>query len=184
LKPWHPANFRNRTKVWEAEQAHYAEEKRNQQAREEFEAEQEYEKTLSMLSAEEQEKHLARQSVAFLYTKPPGLDAAIEKEATAMAAAAPAGADERRQQQQQPEPGQKQRSGRNAGNYLAKVVSGFKAATDQHLQLKRSNMAGRSPPRGGGAAGDPNQQFVVGEVDSEEGEADSAKRCRTDCGCC
>ena len=45
----------------------------------EFEAEQEYIKTLSYLSAEEQRKYKERQSVSFMYQKPPGMDAAIGK---------------------------------------------------------------------------------------------------------
>ena len=45
----------------------------------EFEAEQEYIKTLSYLSAEEQRKYKDRQSVSFMYQKPPGMDAAIGK---------------------------------------------------------------------------------------------------------
>ena len=42
----------------------------------EFQAEQDYMKTLSYLSPEEQRKYKERQSVSWLYQKPPGLDAA------------------------------------------------------------------------------------------------------------
>lgn len=41
----------------------------------EFAAEQEFLKTLSYLSPEEQQKFKDRQSVQFLYMKPPGADA-------------------------------------------------------------------------------------------------------------
>ncbi|RMZ56561.1 hypothetical protein APUTEX25_001408 [Auxenochlorella protothecoides] len=92
-KPWHPMNFRNQARVWEAEQAKYEEEKKKAEAKAEFEAEQEYLQTLSMLSAEEQEKYRQRQtflpsrslfimymqSVSFLYMKPPGYDASLER---------------------------------------------------------------------------------------------------------
>lgn len=45
----------------------------------EYEAEQEYIKTLSYLSAEEQRKYKERQSVSFMYQKPPGMDCAVAK---------------------------------------------------------------------------------------------------------
>lgn len=45
----------------------------------EYEAEQEYIKTLSYLSAEEQRKYKERQSVSFMYQKPPGMDCAVTK---------------------------------------------------------------------------------------------------------
>ncbi len=45
----------------------------------EYEAEQEYIKTLSYLSAEEQRKYKGRQSVSFMYQKPPGMDNPIGK---------------------------------------------------------------------------------------------------------
>ncbi len=45
----------------------------------EFEAEQEYIKTLSMLSEDEQRKYKERQSISFLYMKPPGYDAALQR---------------------------------------------------------------------------------------------------------
>ena len=75
-KPWHPKNKRNLTRVWEAEQAHHAAGKRKEKEKQEFLAEQEYLKTISMLSPEEQEKYRQRQSVSWLYQKPPGLPAA------------------------------------------------------------------------------------------------------------
>ena len=50
----------------------------------EFEAEQDYMKTLSYLSPEEQKKHAARQAIAFMYQKPPGIDV-VERKAAAQA---------------------------------------------------------------------------------------------------
>ena len=47
----------------------------------EFDAEQEYLKTLSYLSPEEQQKYTERQGVSFMYQKPPGYDAAMSKTA-------------------------------------------------------------------------------------------------------
>lgn len=49
----------------------------------EFNQEQEYLKTLSYLSAEEQQRYKERQSVSFMYMKPPGLDAALAREGQA-----------------------------------------------------------------------------------------------------
>ncbi len=48
-------------------------------AQAEFDAEQEYLKTLSYLSPEEQQKYTERQGVSFMYQKPPGYDAAMSK---------------------------------------------------------------------------------------------------------
>ena len=45
-------------------------------SQQEFQAEQDYMKTLSYLSPEEQQKYKERQSVSWLYQKPPGMDAA------------------------------------------------------------------------------------------------------------
>ena len=47
----------------------------------EFDAEQEYIKTLSYLSAEEQQRQRERAGVSFMYQKPPGYDAAMAKTA-------------------------------------------------------------------------------------------------------
>lgn len=47
----------------------------------EFDAEQEYIKTLSYLSAEEQQRQRARAGVSFMYQKPPGYDAAMARTA-------------------------------------------------------------------------------------------------------
>ena len=47
----------------------------------EFDAEQEYLKTLSYLSPEDQQKYTERQGVSFMYQKPPGYDAAMSKAA-------------------------------------------------------------------------------------------------------
>ena len=45
----------------------------------EFDAEQEYLRTLSYLSPEDQQKYRDRQGVSFMYQKPPGYDAAMSK---------------------------------------------------------------------------------------------------------
>ncbi|KAG2492382.1 hypothetical protein HYH03_009330 [Edaphochlamys debaryana] len=82
-KPWHPMSFRNRMKVWEHQQAKADEDKTKDKAKAEFDAEQEYLKTLSYLSPEEQQRYREVQSVSFMYQKPPGLDAALARDAEA-----------------------------------------------------------------------------------------------------
>ncbi len=39
-KPWHPSNFRNRVKTWEAQQKTLADQKEKEKAQAEFDAEQ------------------------------------------------------------------------------------------------------------------------------------------------
>ncbi|GLC47322.1 hypothetical protein PLESTB_001219500 [Pleodorina starrii] len=82
-KPWHPMSFKNRMRAWEAEQAKSDADRSKEKAQAEFDAEQEYLKTLSYLSAEEQQRYREVQSVSFMYTKPPGLDAALARDAEA-----------------------------------------------------------------------------------------------------
>ncbi|GLI61520.1 hypothetical protein VaNZ11_003900 [Volvox africanus] len=82
-KPWHPMNFKNRMRVWEAEHDKSEANKAKEKAQAEFDAEQEYLKTLSYLSAEEQQRYREVQSISFMYTKPPGLDAALVRDAEA-----------------------------------------------------------------------------------------------------
>lgn len=180
-KPWHPMNFRNQAKVWEAEQQHYENERRNDLGRKEFEAEQHYLKTLSMLDPEEKEKYQQRQSVAWLYMKPPGFSEAAQLAEKKQQEECIDGADknDQEQQQQQPlaagnEPPQAAKRQRHdqgrGGNYLSKVVGGYRAVVQRtNLQLK-GPLGGRSPPRGGEALDAPNQQYVVADCDSDQGE--------------
>ncbi|GAX81956.1 hypothetical protein CEUSTIGMA_g9384.t1 [Chlamydomonas eustigma] len=79
-KPWHPMNFRNRMKTWENEQKHMTDQKTKEKAQAEFDAEQEYLQTLSLLSPEQQQRWKDRQSISFMYQKPPGLDAALARD--------------------------------------------------------------------------------------------------------
>ncbi|MEW5297305.1 MAG: hypothetical protein WDW36_000522 [Sanguina aurantia] len=96
-KPWHPLNFRNQMKRFDAEQKAFDDEKALEIAKAEFEAEQDMMKTMSYMSPAEQQRFKDRQAVQWLYMKPPGLDAALAKEqaqaaAKVTAAAATAGA--------------------------------------------------------------------------------------------
>ncbi|GFH10200.1 Cir_N domain-containing protein, partial [Haematococcus lacustris] len=73
-------------KKWEAEQQALKEAKAKEQGMAEFEAEQEAMKTMSYLSEAQQQQYKDRASIAFMYAKPPGLDAALAKEQAAAAA--------------------------------------------------------------------------------------------------
>ncbi|MEW5314656.1 MAG: hypothetical protein WDW38_006132 [Sanguina aurantia] len=92
-KPWHPLNFRNQMKRFDAEQKAFDDEKALEIAKAEFEAEQDMMKTMSYMSPAEQQRFKDRQAVQWLYMKPPGLDAALAKEQAQAAAkvGAPAG---------------------------------------------------------------------------------------------
>lgn len=182
-KPWHPMNFRNQARVWEAEQQHLADERRKQIAKEEFEAEQEYLKTVSMLSAEEQDKYKQRQSVSWLYMKPPGYDAALgrtvppePREGDGDLPTSILNPKDATPQELPPQGrGQKShgnnRRSQNGGNHVARVVDGVKAMMKQQFELKQCRAApGLSPPRGGIDPSAENQRFVVAEIDSEEEE--------------
>ena len=77
-------NFKNRMRTWENEQRTIKELKDKERAQQEFDAEQEYRKTLSFLSEEQMQQHIAKQSVSFMYQKPPGYDAAMARDKEAM----------------------------------------------------------------------------------------------------
>eukprot|EP00887_Chlorella_sp_A99_P003840 scaffold11.g3840.t1 len=133
---------------------------------------------------EEQRRYRERQSVSFLYMKPPGYDAVLERAERDNAAAAAAGASGAPAAQAAaaaaPGPGgqqQRRPAAAAAGGHLQNVIQGFAAAAvaaqqreAQVLQLKHLPSAGRSPPRGGALPDAENQQFVVAEMDSEEEE--------------
>lgn len=178
-KPWHPLNFRNQARVFEAEAEHAANEKRKADTKAEFDAEQDYLQTLSMLSAEEQDKYRARQSVSWLYMRPPGYDAALDRAEQAQRDAggdpsaaqvpppAPAAPAAPQQPAQQPRLGQAAAAG---GGFVTKMIGAFKAGQDQdRLEIKHAP-GGRSPPRGATSLDAPNQQFVIAELASDEEE--------------
>ena len=194
-KPWHPMNFRNRVKVWEAEQEHTKDQQLKERGRQEFEAEQEYLKTLSMLSAEEQEKYRLRQAVSWMYQKPPtlnqppppqqqqqqqGKDSQGGTAAAAAAAAAAGGPSSSTGRQNYKSSIHQSGGGGGGGKYLAKVVSGVKAVAQQrnenNYELKNSGDGALGvviQPWGGASLDAENQRFVVGNqngMDSDEGE--------------
>lgn len=189
LKPWHPMSFRNREKVYKAEQQQYESDVRKQRGQKEWAAEQEYLKTISMLSAEEQEKYKQRQSVSWLYQKPPGFDTAKAHPPQTNDDNKNKNDDDNKNkndggnQQEQPSTSAPASNGnknkdrrRQGGNYLSKVVSGVQAVVVQqrhNFELKQQHRgAGMnlSPPRGDCDPTAENQTFVIGEYDSDEEE--------------
>eukprot|EP00884_Botryococcus_braunii_P023476 jgi/Botrbrau1/9812/Bobra.0322s0017.2 len=175
-KPWHPLNFRNQARVYEAEQESIRQAKANQQAKAEFDAEQDYMKTLSYLSQEEQERYKARQSVSFLYTKPPGFSEigdkikegkGEEKEGAVVGSNEGGKAAEGG--------GRGRERGRPDGSQRSHVVNMLGAIAALHSNEKWevkhvSAMGRRSPPRGGLDPLADNQQLIVGESDEEAGQ--------------
>ncbi|KAK9865204.1 hypothetical protein WJX84_003607 [Apatococcus fuscideae] len=191
-KPWHPSNFRNQARVFEAEQQAAQAAKSNAIAKAEFEAEQEKLKQLSYLSAAEQKKFADRQSIAFMYMKPPGYDAAQKKteQATAKPVEQITGeAGERLQGQEGAREG-KGGPGRagGGGKHVANMLEAMSALHQQdRFEIKHVSGLGRkSPPRGGGEGSAANQQILVGSSDDDAGGADGggespqAKRRRLD----
>lgn len=186
-KAWHPMSFKNRQKVWEAEQRAAAESTAKERRAQEYEAEREYLRTIAALGPEEQERYRQRQAVSWLYQKPPGFDAARAAAAEGKDANGAGGDDGQEpshgDQQQQDgkkaeEQGQAGGSGggatnrRSGGNYVAKVVGGVQAVvkSQQRFDLKQT-AGGMSPPRGGIDPGAENQRLVVSTMDPEEEEA-------------
>lgn len=181
-KPWHPLNFRNQMRLYEAQQAHTKETKEKEQALQEFNAEQDYLKTLSYLSPEEQQRYKERQSVSFMYMKPPGLEAALEKEKATVKeskvnTAPPAGpsqsvkvAGEADKQVEEARAQHRQDLDRIREDPYAVMLSARLAQVqDQRFEFKRSAWAG-SPPRGGLSASDLNQQLLVEDEEGGKGE--------------
>ena len=74
-------------RLYEKEQEHIQREKARIRGEEEFRAEQEKMATLAMLPTEQAERLRAAQSISFMYPKPPGYDAMVEREVRVLHAA-------------------------------------------------------------------------------------------------
>jgi len=151
-KPWHPMNYRNRTKVWQAEQQAYQEAKSVQRAKQEFQAQQEKFNQLALLPGEEGAMLRQKQAVSWMYTKPPGFQDAIIP---------PGGANNNNndgantnEQQQQQQHGDNSKKGNTNTKHVNKVVQGIRASS----QLILKNI---SHPHGGGDPTADNQTFVL-----------------------
>ena len=79
-KDWHPLSYRNQEKLFKAEQEAENAKKRKEAAAKEFAVEQEFFKNTELLSAEDRTNLRNKQQLSFMYQKPPGYDAAMERE--------------------------------------------------------------------------------------------------------
>ncbi|EIE24244.1 hypothetical protein COCSUDRAFT_47203 [Coccomyxa subellipsoidea C-169] len=171
-KPWHPLNYRNQLKVYEAQQQAESDAKAKAVGKAEFDAEQEYLKTLSYLSAEDQQKYRDRQGVSFMYQKPPGYDAAMSKAAEQNAEAEKSEAAAEAPQQEAPSQQEGRRERPQAGlpkEYVANMLGAI-SALHQHEKYEVRHVSGggqRSPPRGGFDITASNQQLLVDEPDED-----------------
>ncbi len=174
-KAWHPATFRNREKVWAAEERIAAEARRDAAAREEVAAEHAHEAAAALLPEAER----GRRAVEWIYAKPPGYDAGLDRVAAAAAPPPPPGAPPASGGSRDagtggaPAGGGGRRGGRQAGpvSHVARVVGGVRAAAAAgELQLK----AGRA--HGGGLPGDANQRLIAGASLADEAEEEAALR--------
>mmetsp|Transcript_21295 Transcript_21295/g.52597 ORF Transcript_21295/g.52597 Transcript_21295/m.52597 type:complete len:354 (-) Transcript_21295:1145-2206(-) len=96
-KFWHPTSFRNQEKLFKAESDAEAVARRKVDAAKEFSEEQEFFKNTELLSVADRTSLRNKQQLAFMYQKPPGYEAMLEKEKTAAKEAAEAEARERLQ---------------------------------------------------------------------------------------
>lgn len=184
-KPWHPLNFRNQARVFEAEQQSINDAKRNAEAKAQFDAEQEQMQAISYLSEQGQKEYAARQSLAFMYMKPPGLDAALSKGNEEQSAGAqagdaqlqpstsqPASEPQRSQQPQQEQQHGRQRKTRQDGpRSSVSNMLGAMAALHQNDKWEMKHVSSGmscSPPRGGGDSAAANQQFLVSSSEEDD----------------
>jgi hypothetical protein len=172
-------SFRNRVRVWEAEQAANEKARLQEQARQQFEAEQNNLRNAALLTPAERTRYEQLQSVGWLYAKPPGFQGSASA-ATQHLQDQGDGAVDAPAQHLETTGGGKAGDGEGAshrkqrgGNHIARVVGGVKAVVAQQqerFELKRELSGGRSPPRGGIDPGAANQQFVMNSfIDSDEG---------------
>jgi hypothetical protein len=171
-KPWHPMNFRNRARVWEAQQRNQEDQASKERARREFEAEQHYLKTISMLSSEEQERYRQRQSVSWLYMRPPGYS---EGGVNGEGSGKDVGVNKTIINPSSSTSGTRLINGHatrsHNAEHVSKVLQGIRAVAQTQLELKRkhafasSSAGGENPPDE-----EENQRLVMPNMDSEDEE--------------
>eukprot|EP00899_Mesostigma_viride_P003441 jgi/Mesvir1/13098/Mv06077-RA.1 len=80
-KTWHPLSYQNQKRKWIAEQEHAVKERFKQQRAKEFEQELEFFRNTEQLTGGEKESVRAKQSLSFMYQRPPGYDAVSASQA-------------------------------------------------------------------------------------------------------
>jgi hypothetical protein len=170
-KPWHPMNFRNRARVWEAEQRNQEDQASKERARREFEAEQHYLKTISMLSPEEQERYRQRQSVSWLYMRPPGYS---EGGVNGEESGKDVGVSKLIINPSSSTSGTRLINGHatrsHNAEHVSKVLQGIRAVSQTQLELKRKHVFTSSSACGESPPDEENQRLVMPNMDSEDEE--------------
>ncbi|GMH42850.1 hypothetical protein BSKO_10769 [Bryopsis sp. KO-2023] len=160
-KPWHPLSFRNQQKKWETEQKHLDREKKIAEGKAEFEREQEQFRSLSYLTAEEQKKYKDKQQIAFMYMKPPGLDAALKKEKAKDQDVDKAGPS----QTVPAEPTMRKEKKVDGGRFDERGPMALMLKARANYESSHGlEFRPMSPPRGGFDKDADNQQFVAPDV--------------------
>ncbi|CAG9464546.1 unnamed protein product [Pedinophyceae sp. YPF-701] len=178
-KPWHPLNFRNQMVRYEREQAAYEREQRNERARRELEAENQRLQDIALLPTKEAERIRSLRELSFMYAKPPGYDAAVERDkAKDSAPADQPAADPAAAAAPQPHTGAREQA-RTSVNFNPDALKGLISlratlAGQRELQMGLGGLLGRSPPRGGVAADAANQRFVLSLGDDDAAPAEPA----------
>jgi len=170
-KPWHPMNFRNRARVWEAQQRNQEDQASKERARREFEAEQHYLKTISMLSPEEQERYRQRQSVSWLYMRPPGYS---EGGVNGEESGKDVGVSKLIINPSSSTSGTRLINGHatrsHNAEHVSKVLQGIRAVSQTQLELKRKHVFTSSSACGESPPDEENQRLVMPNMDSEDEE--------------
>mmetsp|Transcript_15520 Transcript_15520/g.21423 ORF Transcript_15520/g.21423 Transcript_15520/m.21423 type:complete len:353 (+) Transcript_15520:127-1185(+) len=79
-KPWHPSSYRNQRLLFMAEEKTAREEQHMKEAKEEFDREQEFFRSAELLGAKDRARVTDKAALSFMYQKPPGFEAMLEKE--------------------------------------------------------------------------------------------------------
>lgn len=184
----HPGSGRNRERVYLKERLVEEQAKADERARLQFQTEMEAFANASMLSHEEREKFRQRQSVSWLYQRPPGFMPSTDdvgahgdtqgnstfRNEEKVPMSSKEVTDEKDSKFQKSKETVEKGKMLKSGNYVSTVLNGFQALhrlQQDNFEIKsHAKPHSRSPPRGGFDVTDKNQQFIVSTMDSEEEE--------------
>ena len=193
-KSWHTGNKAARERLERAEAKAAEDEKRRKARALELERESDKLRQASLLHTGTRARAMAEGKVAlsFMYSRPAGLDEAEKKVAFDR--------ERRRQEdaaktQEREDPRQKQQRRADSGNpnpvpiwlkrgdddqdRAVEAPPSLKKVADSKFELRHEYGGDRSPIRGGGSAGDENQQILVEDSGEEDvGEEDGGRRRR------
>ena len=193
-KSWHTGNKAARERLERAEAKAAEDEKRRKARALELERESDKLRQASLLHTGTRARAMAEGKVAlsFMYSRPAGLDEAEKKVAIDR--------ERRRQEdagktQEREDPRQKQQRRADSGNpnpvpiwlkrgdddqdRAVEAPPSLKKVADSKFELRHEYGGDRSPIRGGGSAGDENQQILVEDSGEKDvGEEDGGRRRR------